>query len=131
MDIKLIVEAAIIRRTLNPLQQDVHDYVNTTFGKTNGEGLAGKTNKSTTWRTSVTKEDAPNAIDSASKHFKEKGWSHWKTVDKKFYTDPHREHILVRPDGDGTHEILRIAHWKTDDRKHDMVEFYHSHGIKD
>lgn len=131
MDVKLIVESAINRKKLNPLQSDIHEYVKNTFGEVKGQGLAGKNHKSTTWKVGVAKADAPNAIDSAAEHFKAKGWSHDTTATKKFYTDPHKEHIMTRPDGEGTHEILRIAHWKNDaQRDNDTVELYHSHSIK-
>lgn len=131
MNLRQIILESINRKSLNPQQNEIQEYVNSTFGKISGQAVNAK-NRSTSWKIGVDKSKAPEQIDSAAEHFKSNGWNHNLTANKKLYTDPHREHILTRPDGNGTHEILRIAHWKQDSqRDNDIVDIFHSHGVSD
>lgn len=133
-NLDMLVESVldrVIRRKLNPSQQAVHDYVNQNVRHATPTKTRGKSNH-TTWRVTVDKPHAPSVIDVAAKHFQDQGFDLKTTATKKSYADPIREHILTRPDGEGTHEIVRVAHIAAmDTLPHDYVEFFHSHGIDD
>lgn len=133
-----------IRRKLNQSQTEVHKYMNEIVKPKAAPSLPSyypknekitpttsdaRNSTATQWGMRIPKEELPQYIDDAKAHFESQGWKHYKTATKKFYTDPVREHILMRPDGEDTHEMLRIEHWTDEHRTHGLMRIYHSHSI--